>query len=701
MTDGPKTPKRKRPIEREVPTLDVLHTPKRSRVTFASISRVAEYARDFFTFKSRKFEETYIVKKANKLLVSPLRNFLSPKQVQPPVQEPQREAGDHSKSPDMFRKQQYEDVFTSQYVPHHPAVAPTTKGRDRPEVTRQSQASSFFGRPSGLQDVTLSHTKKPIPTMQFKQSYAGALAGPGHAKRRQELSSYRKNMVSKSYRPVHDKLYYEKKMNQYQRGNTCLNVIKLDDKAKFAELIAKTGGGPGFARPVDQSYCRAFADSTNRSTLFGDRTKPRRVSPKNRPWSKPDLNTPPERKELFFKKPGLKVEDVDRSWMEPSFSRPTPVALRSAPVQDVEAVVDLTSDDEDVEIVEVRPEIAQSIEIPKPFKTPGKREASQSPKIATSSYKERVTSPYKELIETCKYTSDEWRNQYEYEFKEKTALRDREAHETKREAEICAERREELSNTKLDEMIKKKLSLGERVPPVFLNEEEEEEEAQLAVLTSEMEDEIDNALRPYPENETLSEGFRMTIKRLDMVTLAGLNWLNDEIINFYLSLVAERGQLDNYPSVHTFNTFFFPKLMSQGHNGLKRWTRKVDVFSFDFIIVPVHLGMHWCLAIVDFRNKQIRYYDSMGGNNNAGLAAIRKYLEDESMDKRKVAYPTTDWELINVKGIPQQMNGSDCGMFLCKYAEYIVRDADITFSQEDMPYFRRRMVWEIVNKKLL
>lgn len=51
--------------------------------------------------------------------------------------------------------------------------------------------------------------------------------------------------------------------------------------------------------------------------------------------------------------------------------------------------------------------------------------------------------------------------------------------------------------------------------------------------------------------------------------------------------------------------------------------------------------------------------------------------------------------------IPQQMNGSDCGMFACKFAEYLSRRARIIFDQEHMPYFRRRMVYEIINAKLL
>merc|ERR1719318_297181 len=47
------------------------------------------------------------------------------------------------------------------------------------------------------------------------------------------------------------------------------------------------------------------------------------------------------------------------------------------------------------------------------------------------------------------------------------------------------------------------------------------------------------------------------------------------------------------------------------------------------------------------------------------------------------------------------MNGSDCGMFTCKFAEYLSRRAKFTFSQRDMPYFRKRMVYEIVKNKLL
>ena len=75
----------------------------------------------------------------------------------------------------------------------------------------------------------------------------------------------------------------------------------------------------------------------------------------------------------------------------------------------------------------------------------------------------------------------------------------------------------------------------------------------------------------------------------------------------------------------------------------------MDIFSHDLLIIPVHLGMHWCLACVDLRRKAVRYFDSMLGNNNRGLDAILRYLRDEHADKKKQPLDTGDWEAVNEK----------------------------------------------------
>lgn len=64
-----------------------------------------------------------------------------------------------------------------------------------------------------------------------------------------------------------------------------------------------------------------------------------------------------------------------------------------------------------------------------------------------------------------------------------------------------------------------------------------------------------------------------------------------------------------------------------GHVAIKRWTKKIDIFSFDLVLIPVHLGMHWCLATIDLKQKGVFYYDSMGGDNEPCLHALLKYLQ--------------------------------------------------------------------------
>lgn len=222
-------------------------------------------------------------------------------------------------------------------------------------------------------------------------------------------------------------------------------------------------------------------------------------------------------------------------------------------------------------------------------------------------------------------------------------------------------------------------------------------------ITEEMEKEIRGLFRGGNQDEVLSEAFRLTITRKDIQTLNNLNWLNDEIINFYMNLLMERSRQQPLPALHAFNTFFFTKLRSGGYPAVRRWTKAVDIFSVDLLLVPIHLGLHWCLAVVDFRKKSITYYDSMGGINSEACRILLQYLKQESLDKKKKEFDTNGWTLLSKKSqeIPQQMNGSDCGMFACRYAECISKDKPINFTQQHMPYFRKRMAWEILHRKLL
>lgn len=48
-------------------------------------------------------------------------------------------------------------------------------------------------------------------------------------------------------------------------------------------------------------------------------------------------------------------------------------------------------------------------------------------------------------------------------------------------------------------------------------------------MTDQQEDAVNRALVSRPGQEVLSDGFRLQVRRADMETLKGLNWLNDEV----------------------------------------------------------------------------------------------------------------------------------------------------------------------------
>ena len=71
-----------------------------------------------------------------------------------------------------------------------------------------------------------------------------------------------------------------------------------------------------------------------------------------------------------------------------------------------------------------------------------------------------------------------------------------------------------------------------------------------------MEKEIKNALGSGPLEEILSSRFKLQVTWRDIQTLENGQWLNDEVINFYMNLLVERNENQGYPALYVFSTFF-------------------------------------------------------------------------------------------------------------------------------------------------
>ena len=69
------------------------------------------------------------------------------------------------------------------------------------------------------------------------------------------------------------------------------------------------------------------------------------------------------------------------------------------------------------------------------------------------------------------------------------------------------------------------------------------------------------------------------------------------------------------------------------YNGVKRWTKRFDVFEKDKIFFPVNINdTHWTLLVVFVQDKQIHYYDSMSGSGRYYLRNAMKWIIDEVSD---------------------------------------------------------------------
>ncbi|KAL0259087.1 hypothetical protein SLS55_006592 [Diplodia seriata] len=94
----------------------------------------------------------------------------------------------------------------------------------------------------------------------------------------------------------------------------------------------------------------------------------------------------------------------------------------------------------------------------------------------------------------------------------------------------------------------------------------------------------------------------------DLFKLSDDEFLNDSIISFYMTWAAkqaeERGNL-RPDKVYWFNTYFYSTLtkLAKGQKainyaGVQRWTSKIDIFSYDYVVVPINEDQHWYLAII-------------------------------------------------------------------------------------------------------
>ncbi|KAL2786881.1 hypothetical protein BJX66DRAFT_20660 [Aspergillus keveii] len=98
------------------------------------------------------------------------------------------------------------------------------------------------------------------------------------------------------------------------------------------------------------------------------------------------------------------------------------------------------------------------------------------------------------------------------------------------------------------------------------------------------------------------------VSALDLERLAPHQFLNDNIIGLYMRFLEDHLQRCNVEAakrVYFFNSYFFATLTNSprgkrsiNYEGVEKWTRNVDLFSYDYVVVPINEDAHWYVVII-------------------------------------------------------------------------------------------------------
>ncbi|XP_038713407.1 uncharacterized protein LOC120007277 [Tripterygium wilfordii] len=122
--------------------------------------------------------------------------------------------------------------------------------------------------------------------------------------------------------------------------------------------------------------------------------------------------------------------------------------------------------------------------------------------------------------------------------------------------------------------------------------------------------------------------------------------------------------------------------------------------NLDRVYFPINITAdHWAAGVIDLQEKRIICYDSLikhtrqetFSNEMKSIAT----LIPKMLKRANVIDDESPWTIERQPEVPQQQNGSDCGMFCIKFIEILSADKDVTILKpENMGFIRKKFAVE-------
>lgn len=205
---------------------------------------------------------------------------------------------------------------------------------------------------------------------------------------------------------------------------------------------------------------------------------------------------------------------------------------------------------------------------------------------------------------------------------------------------------------------------------------------------------------------------RIEITTADMQCLNRREFLNDQIINFYMQYLWQTHLTESQrDSVYVCDTFFMAAIETTDEARIQRWLKRINVMDREYLMIPVMMKEHWFLIVLchpksifdDERRKQyppkIHIMDSVENYDPEKMAqlinALYKFVraaavlecnmsnEDIGRLRRRLRIHHAD--------VVQQKNQFDCGICLLQNAEcFLVEEFHIPLSNRPFQLSRNR-----------
>ncbi|GBG73892.1 hypothetical protein CBR_g17607 [Chara braunii] len=214
----------------------------------------------------------------------------------------------------------------------------------------------------------------------------------------------------------------------------------------------------------------------------------------------------------------------------------------------------------------------------------------------------------------------------------------------------------------------------------------------------------------------------------DLNLLKPMSFINDTLVDFYMKYLEQQFLGDEKEDrFYIFNSFFFRKLRDSKKasttcccdggqllaealaDPLRKWTRRVNLFDYSYLVIPINESAHWSVVIIchpgdvvkqptrgdDIRSVTpcILHLDSLSGSHTNVDLPIRRYLLDEHVVRfrsdqpvhsmyqaaRSSFFDSKSFPMYKPK-VPQQGNFTDCGLFVIHYVELFCQQAPLSFN---------------------